>query len=264
MWLNGKLLHHSSLDRGLQFGDGHFTTLVIRQGQLEFWQQHWQRLVCANDRLAMPPLEHDKLLNLVTNIAVEQPNAVVKIIITRGYSERGYGTTATEPSNCYVTTAPLATWSNTPLQVDLAKLTLAEQPYLAGLKTLNRLEQVLLAQEKQARQLDDLLVCDSQGHLVEATSSNLFWYDGKQWFYPVLDRAGIVGIMQQQIVTHVLPQAQPCRAQFEQIAAAKQAFLCNTVLGPRPIAKIGEQVLAQQELPEVVYQWYLNVLSKPL
>jgi 4-amino-4-deoxychorismate lyase len=146
--------------------------------------------------------------------------------------------------------------------VDQAELQLAMQPRLAGLKTLNRLEQVLLAQERLERHVDDLIVCDNHLHIVEAISSNLFWYDGANWRIPQLKNAGIAGIMQAEICAAVLPNAIPSIAVWDDLVSAEQAFLCNTVLGPRPIGQIGARQLPQQVLPEVVNTWYLNVLSK--
>lgn len=266
MWLNGQRTSTDSLDRGLQFGDGHFTTLVIRHHHIEFWPQHWRRLSEASQRLGMGLPERTQVEELLQHIAAKQESCVVKIIITRGHSVRGYAP-VTEPSSAaelpqwYVTTSPLPPWSAQGLRVSLAELQLAQQPLFAGLKTLNRLEQVMLAAERQQRGLDDLLVCNTELHIVEAISSNLFWYDGANWRIPQLKTAGIAGIMQAEIIASVLPEAIITQASYTQVAAAEQAFLCNTVLGPRPIAQIGERLLPKQELPEVVHRWYSNVLS---
>lgn len=262
MWYNGQPLTQPNLDRGLQFGDGHFTTLVIRHGQLEFWPRHWQRLTEASQSLAMAMPVRDQVEELLASIGQQQPNCVVKIIITRGFSNRGYAPSPAAPVNWYVTTASLPEWQPNTLLVDQAELQLAMQPRLAGLKTLNRLEQVLLAQERLERQVDDLIVCDNHLHIVEAISSNLFWYDGANWRIPQLKNAGIAGIMQAEICAAVLPNAIPSIAVWDDLVSAEQAFLCNTVLGPRPIGQIGARQLPQQVLPEVVNTWYLNVLSK--
>ncbi|RUO61248.1 aminodeoxychorismate lyase [Pseudidiomarina marina] len=262
MWHNGKPISQPALDRGLQFGDGHFTTLVIRHGQPEFWPRHWQRLTEASQRLGMALPPRHEIEQLFQLIVQQQPNCVVKIIVTRGYSERGYAPSVDGSVNWYVTTAPLPTWQQRALHVEQAEFQLAIQPRLAGLKTLNRLEQVLLAQERTERQVDDLIVCDSSLHIVEAISSNLFWYDGVNWRIPQLKNAGIAGIMQAEICAAVLPKAIPTNAVWNDLISADQAFVCNTVLGPRPIGQIGSRQLPQQGLPEVVNTWYLNVLSK--
>lgn len=264
MWINGQRLSHTQLDRGLQFGDGHFTTLVIRAGRLQFWERHWQRLLSASQRLYLehPPLA--EVMAILTAISAETPDCVVKIIITRGFGERGYAPSKQRHAQWYVTTAPLPQWNPRPLTVELAQYQLARQPALAGLKTLNRLDQVLLSHERQQRGVDELLVTDTEQQLVEATSSNLFWYDGQQWRFPCLKQAGIAGIMQAEIQAQVLPHALPTYATWSDLLMAEQAFICNTVLGPRPIGQLGHKKLHQQGLPEAVQQWYLNVLSNSL
>lgn len=262
MWFNGQQLSSNSLDRGLQFGDGHFTTLVIRHKRMEFWPRHWQRLQDASARLGMATPPQNELLHVLQEIAAAHSHCVVKIMITRGNSQRGYAPDPQAAINWYVTVNPLAAWSVAGVQVECANLQLAQQPALAGLKTLNRLEQVLLSQERQQRQVDDLIVCDASGYVVEAVSSNVFWFDGQKWRTPRLQRAGVDGILKQEICAHVLPSTVASSAVFAEFAAAEQAFLCNTVLGPRPITHINQRPLAKTVLPEVVYTWYSNVLSK--
>lgn len=261
MWFNGQRLPQTHLDRGLQFGDGHFTTLVIRAGQPEFWQRHWQRLVDASLRLHLELPSASDVLAVVAEIAQQTPNCVAKIIITRGFSERGYAPQLHSDCNWYVTTAPLAQWKQKPLQAELAYHQLARQPAWAGLKTLNRLDQVMLAYERQQRGVDELIVTDTEQQLVEATSSNLFWYDGEHWRMPRLDHAGVAGIMQAEICAQVLPKTVATTATWQDLLDAEQIFICNTVMGPRPIGQLGHKKLRQQGLPEAVKQWYLSVLS---
>lgn len=261
MWFNGQPLASNSLDRGLQFGDGHFTTLVIRHSRIEFWQRHWMRLQQASSRLAMGLPAQQDVTRVLNDLAQQHPNAVAKIMITRGNSQRGYAPDAATPINWYVTVNPLPSWSAQGISVEQANMQLAQQPALAGLKSLNRLEQVLLSQERQQREVDDLIVCDTSGNVIEAVSSNLFWYDGKKWRTPRLTHAGIDGVMKQEICAHVLPATVSSLTTFTEFASAEQAFLCNTVLGPRPITHINQRPLAKSVLPEVVYTWYSNVLS---
>lgn len=261
MWFNGQRLSSNALDRGLQFGDGHFTTLVIRHQRIEFWPRHWQRLQQASARLHMELPAQQDVLRVLKDIATEHGHCVVKILITRGNSQRGYLPEPHGSVNWYVTVNALPSWSAAGLHVAHAEFALAQQPKLAGLKTLNRLEQVLLSQERQQRNVDDLIVCDTAGQVIEAVSSNLFWYDGRKWRTPRLDQAGIDGVMKQEIAAHVIPSVVATQASFTEFATAEQAFLCNTVLGPRPITHINQRPLAKSVLPEVVYTWYSNVLS---
>src|SRR5690554_5341220 len=124
---------------------------------MEFWPRHWQRLQDASARLGMATPPQNELLRVLQEIAAAHRHCVVKIMITRGNSQRGYAPEPQAAINWYVTVNPLAAWSVAGLQVECANLQLAQQPALAGLKTLNRLEQVLLSQERQQRRVDDLI-----------------------------------------------------------------------------------------------------------
>lgn len=255
MWLNGKRLEHQQLDRGLQFGDGHFTTLTRERGQLRWWAAHWQRLVAASERLALALPSESEVLDCLAQIPAD--DAVIKIIITRGAGERGYGFAPATPVNWYVTSAPLPERNPSPLHCAVAQLTLARSSYFAGLKTLNRLEQVMLSHERQQRGFDELLVCDSAGYLIEATSSNIFLRIDGQWLTPKLDQAGIAGIVRQQLLAaNVLEHVDVTTIKREELQRTEQAFLTNSVLGLRPLAQLGDHKLPKQQLPEALTSWW--------
>lgn len=255
MWCNGQQLPTDQLDRGLQFSDGHFTTLTREDGQLRWWPEHWQRLSIASKRLAMPLPSEAEVLDCLAKIS--GANRVFKIIVTRGTGGRGYGITDQHQCNWYVTSSALAERDSRPLSCEIAHFTLARSSFFAGLKTLNRLEQVMLSQERQTRAVDELLVCDTEGELIEATSSNVFLRLNGQWVTPALDTAGIDGIVRQQILaTRPLGCVEEARVTVEDLASVEQAFLTNTVLGLRPLAQIGDHKLTEQQLPKALTTWW--------
>ncbi|PWW15197.1 MULTISPECIES: aminodeoxychorismate lyase [Pseudidiomarina] len=259
MWMNGQPLTQTSLDRGLQFGDGHFTTLVIQAGTIQAWSSHWQRLQYASQQLRMQLPSADEVLHLLQQIAQQHPQSVIKIIITRGASARGYRLDHQARGHWYVQRSELPPWTARPLRVALAHFKLAQQPMLAGLKSLNRLEQVLLSDECEQRGFDDLLVTDTQANIIEATSSNIFWYDGKQWCTPRLEQAGIAGVVRKQLIDkQIIGKVKLTKLRPAELAQVEQMFVCNCVLGPRPIAAIDGRMLAMPELPKELNQWDVN------
>ncbi|RUO60354.1 aminodeoxychorismate lyase [Pseudidiomarina insulisalsae] len=255
LWRNGKPLNEPGLDRGLQFGDGHFTTLTIEQGQPRWWNAHWQRLRTASERLAMGLPDETSVLSTLRQIPLR--DAVVKIIITRGTGGRGYGFAAATPVNWYLSATALAPRDNTAIKAQHAELQLARSAQFAGLKTLNRLEQVMLSHERQQRGCAELLVSDTQGYLVEAVSSNLFWREENQWYTPDLSQCGISGIVREQILSaKVLGEVAQVAVAPERLLRAEQALLTNTVLGLRPLAQIGEHKLHDSTLPKALVSWW--------
>lgn len=255
IWLNGERIATTQLDRGLQFGDGHFTTLTRESGKLRWWPAHWQRLQEASKRLAIPLPRESDILACLTQSKAE--NVVFKIIITRGESDRGYGFSNDPIPNWYVTVSDLPKRKLQPLNCGIASLSLARAPFFAGLKTLNRLEQVMLRNELQQRDVDDLLVSDSEGKLIEATSSNLFLRINNTWHTPSLTHAGIAGIVRQQVLK-AQPLGHILESQLDSTCCGEvqQAFLTNSVLGLRPIAQIGDHKLPEQQLPKALLSWW--------
>ncbi|WP_258806903.1 aminodeoxychorismate lyase [Pseudidiomarina sp. CB1] len=255
MWLNGQQIANNDLDRGLQFGDGHFTTLTRENGRLRWWPQHWQRLVSASARLRMGLPDEAEVLECLAQI--DAPDAIIKIIITRGSGARGYGYTQAVTSNWYVTHSPLPERKTYPLNCAIAQFSLARSSFFAGLKTLNRLEQVMLSAERDSRLLDELIVCDSEGFVIEATSSNIFLRREGEWHTPKLDFAGIDGIVRQQILAgRPIGNVHISRVNVHDLSNVEQAFVTNTVLGLRPLAKIGDHKLPEQQLPKALKTWW--------
>ncbi|TFT46931.1 aminodeoxychorismate lyase, partial [Proteus mirabilis] len=82
----------------------------------------------------------------------------------------------------------------------ISPVRLGQNSLLAGIKHLNRLEQVLIKHHLETTPFDDMLVCDNEGYLVEANAANLFWRKGNQLFTPDISLSGVNGIMRQQVL----------------------------------------------------------------
>ena len=261
LWVNGQaattLSLDDGLDRGLQFADGHFTTMRWQQQPL-WWDYHWRRLCAANQRLAIqqPPSEQ-QLLDTIAQATQGQQQAVVKVIITRGCGGRGYasnGMANAERAQWYISTAALPAKQ---VSIDIGEVTtrLAKQPLFAGLKTLARLEQVMIQRELAQLPWQDALVCDTDGYLVEAAAGNLFWQQGSQWFTPCLTEAGIDGVARQLILNQGwLGDVKQVRIALKDFKDADNAFICNSVRGAVPVNKINGKVVSFPELPAVLQQ----------
>lgn len=110
MLINGmKLDTISAYDRGLAYGDGHFTTMAVRDGRVLQWPAHLARLQLANSRLGLVEPDWDLLTREVEEMVADQPQCVAKVILTRG--EGGGAMTAAD-----VNTQPgLSLWRHFPL-----------------------------------------------------------------------------------------------------------------------------------------------------
>lgn len=255
--LNNTPLHSLEIDRGLQFGDGHFTTIRVVQGVPLYVERHLQRLFEANVRLFINYPNFDSLHQRILNACNGIENGVCKIIITRGSGGRGYGFSESAVANEYIQVSD-APGHLKSVRLGVAELNLARQPKLAGLKTLNRLEQVLLTQECRASDYDDLLVCDSEGNVVEAIQGNVFWYKQGQWYSPDLSFSGVEGIMRQLIIDkNMLTPLRIGHFSLEALADVEQIILSNSVRGAVTVTQFNGKVLDKCELPAVLEQLIL-------
>lgn len=188
-------------DRATQFGDGCFTTARVIDGKVSLLSAHIQRLHDACQRLMIscdfwPQLEQE-----MKTLAAEQQNGVLKVVISRGSGGRGYSTLNSGPATRILSvTAYPAHYDrlrNEGMTLALSPVRLGRNPHLAGIKHLNRLEQVLIRSHLEQTNADEALVLDSEGWVTECCAANLFWRKGNVVYTPRLDQAGVNGIMRQ-------------------------------------------------------------------
>ena len=247
-------MHHTELDwqeRALHYGDGLFETLLKYDGDLPHWQQHYQRLANGCERLSIDVPSQEWLKAEIGKASKSLDNAIIKIIVSRGRGGRGLKLPPDDQSSVFVFSYP---WqeSSTDLRVALCRKRLPINPDLAGLKHLNRLDYVLAALEIQNfGGIDEGLVCDSDGFVVEGLISNLFFVESGQVFTPSLERAGVDGIMRHKVIEQLRKDSMKVEIGYflpQQLLDADECFLCNSVRGVRPIVAIDEFEFAPGEV----------------
>ena len=284
-----------SLDnRGLAYGDGFFTTMGVIDGQILWLDYHQQRLVSHATALQLQ-LDSFSLLTALKTHAKQLQQGMLKLIITRAEQEvRGYGYTPNigggsaceiwlKSSPMAITTArslPLADGQFIPLQPAASAICLSSQiaclpPTLAGLKSLNRLDNVLASGELQAIKAKTLagtikpsiaegLLRDMSGQWVEGTMSNVFYQlveapvakssnrphsqnnssnylTQGQWYTPSMAQSGVAGVMRQVIIDTLSTSKNPViirSLQDEDLPHLSQLFFCNALRGIMPMTSL--------------------------
>jgi len=229
-------------DRGLAYGDGLFETVRFNQRRLVLWPGHLARLRRGCEKLQLTldtaALEHEltRALALATT-----DNGVLKLIVTRGTGGRGYRASRA-PATRIITTHPLPDYSglavDTGIRAFLCTQRLAPQPALAGLKHLNRLEQVLASLEWPDNSFHEGLMLDLGGNVIEGTRSNVFIAAAGRLVTPALDQCGIDGVLAAALLTHFGTLATSARISLEQLCRAEEVFFCNSVFGIWPLAAL--------------------------
>ena len=249
-------------DRGLQYGDGIFRTLRIEQGHPRHWQRHYHKLRqdCAALDIVCP--EAELLAGELCQLAANRPDGIAKIIITRGDSVRGFAPSSAASPNRILTISPLPDIPETyPLQgvkVRVCDLHLSHQPRLAGIKHLNRLENVLAAMEWNAPEIAEGLLLDQEGNVVEGTRSNLFLVRGGELYTPDLSRCGVAGVQRDRVLDWASANAVACRAtqlSLADVLAADEVFLVNSVIGLWPVRQLQERIWQQHSLSLRIGEW---------
>jgi 4-amino-4-deoxychorismate lyase len=244
--INGKAVDCvASSDRGLLYGDGLFETIAVVSGSMRHWPRHLSRLQAGCDRLGIPAVNEVELENECQSLAGNADKAVLKVLVTRGSGGRGYRT-PDRPSPTRI--VQLHEWpayspacAERGVAVRVCNTRLGHNPALAGIKHLNRLEQVLARQEWEDKDIMEGLLLDSAGHLIEGTMSNIFLVRDGTLLTPDLHRCGVAGIMRTQIMELAgrLPiDVQVGPVEMQHLQEADEVFICNSLIGIWPVIAV--------------------------
>jgi 4-amino-4-deoxychorismate lyase len=234
-------------DRGLHYGDGLFETVVIRDHRPALWARHLERLFHGCQRLGMPVPDRSTLEHEVSLACRRLPQGVLKVLITRGAGGRGYRPPQQPAPNRVIllyarAEAPQAA-GREGVDLRICSTRLGINPALAGLKHLNRLEQVTARSEWCDPAVPEGLMLDVQGRVIEGTMSNLFLVRDGAVLTPSLIEAGVAGIMRDLIMNWVRGHSIPLAVtelDLDSTFAADELFVCNTVIGIWPVRSLGD------------------------
>ncbi|WP_256383880.1 aminodeoxychorismate lyase [Photobacterium toruni] len=233
-------------DRATQYGDGCFTTMLVERQSVQLWSLHLARLVMSLQRLAITAPDWQQVYTDVAALALKYPHkGGIKILISRGSGGRGYN-----PSGCNDTQVIIThfewpqyyqQWQQQGITLGVCQLRMGNSPMLAGMKHLNRLEQVLLKQEIEKAGWVDAIALDCDDRVIETTVANLFWRKGNTVYTPALLRAGVAGVMRQ----HVLDILNDLNYDYQvgdfnlaALLTADEVFITNALMTLVPVNQI--------------------------
>lgn len=228
-----------NVNRGYLFGDGFFTTGIILAGILSHSRWHMARLEYSAQKLKLNAFNARKLFAELNPLLHSIDKAAVRISVSREQESRGYGFELSAPPEVCVQLSPLIDPPERPCELFFAKTPISSNPLLAGIKHLNRLDNVLAAQEIQHLHQEALLCLDQD--VICGSRSNLFIYYHNKWLTPKLDRAGINGITRQRIIEKMLKKGikiEECDINKQQILKSESAFITNSLVGFWPVNRI--------------------------
>ena len=247
---SGARAEHLLQDRGLAYGHGLFETMGLHQTQLPLLQQHLQRLVTDARKLGID-LSFESVETCVnafiTALRAEGvENAVVKVILTAGAGGRGYQTPVELQPHIVCISSPLADnleyQRRNGIKLWCCQYQLPLNAPLAGIKHLNRLDQILARNECDLAGYDDGVMFATDGSLIETTSANIFIKTASGWVTPALDGAGVNGVMRTLLLQEIFPamELSVCNRAItaDELWGCNESFICNAIRGIVPVLSI--------------------------
>jgi 4-amino-4-deoxychorismate lyase len=249
--IDGRAGHSiDSTDRGLQYGDGLFETIACRDGQPRWLALHLQRLQHGCQRLRLAFVDFELLRAEICGFAAGQERCIVKVIVTRGSAtRRGYAPAGDERPRRIVSRHD---WPDTAapgpsgFRVGISAVTLGINPLLAGLKHLNRLEQVLAQMARDEAGLDEVLMLSTAGVVISGSMSNVFLADDSGLYTPDLTNCGVAGVMRHLVLQAAATHGVPVRERpvaLAELANVREMFVTNVRWGVQSVQSLAGRVL---------------------
>ena len=251
-----------ALDRGLAYGDGLFESVRFVGAVAPLWSRHMQRLALSCERLRLPVPDLAQLWREALEVSRDLAQPVVRITLTRGIGERGYAPPLSpQPTRIVAAFAPPQLSDEVysrGVRVRVCNIRLAEQPLLAGMKHLNRLEQVLARAEWNDPAIAEGVLCDIHGHVISATMANLFALVDGVLLTPAVDRCGVAGVARAEVLA-TCPQAQVGTLTLDALREAGEIFLSSSVRGILPVHSLGERVYVPGAMTRQLQEHWHNL-----
>jgi 4-amino-4-deoxychorismate lyase len=245
-------------DRGLAYGHGLFESILLNDSTLGLIDRHLARL-CEGAKTLSIPLDSSLVLKFI-NLFIDQLHAtsvtdgVVKIIVTAGEGGRGYQSPADiKPTIiCSYSNLPagLSDYREQSLSVRYCQHRLSDNQALAGIKHLNRLDQIMARNEWDCERYQEGLMFSASDHLLEAISANVLVKNrAGDWITPDLNKAGVKGVMRSVMIEEIFPACNIpisiAEVSGDQLAQCQVLLLCNSVKG---LASVGSLYDGQNQL----------------
>ncbi len=273
IWLDGAPASALPLpDRGLDFGDGLFETLLLHRGLPLYASLHLQRLRLGLEILGFPDCRTSVEEQLESAASAVQARGwrwtALRMTISRGAGPRGYAPPLVARPRIIISATELdrnCQQMSAPASLSVAAVRWPTQPLLVGIKHLNRLEQVLAADQCRAAGADETVMLDQSGRVVSVAAGNLFLLYGRQLLTPALVDCGIAGTRRRRLIEQWAPALGlaviESTVSLQELAAADEVFYSNSLQGLRPVASLGERRWDSHEMCEALFRQYQGELA---
>ena len=239
----------SFTDRAFLYGDGVFTTVRVSGGVVECWDLHQDRLRsnCAELNIAFPSVDPEVAKQLIELNGAEAGLWRLKVIITGGESP-GLDLAPRTYGHLMMTLTP---FQPPPMPYTLALFPTPVIRPTAHIKSLSYLDRLWVMAEGKRQGFHDAITTTSEGFLLEAAYSNIFWRQGEDLFTPADTLPLLPGISLQRIKQNARAlgmQVHEVRSTLDDIPPDAQVFIANAMVRFHPVERIKERAFVR-DLP---------------
>jgi aminodeoxychorismate lyase len=252
----------SIFNRNMQYGDGLFETCVAKDRRVLFWEHHFGRLNNGCDRLNIKKISNSVWLEDIKKALSlsSKTNCIVKLILSRGNSLRGYSYTKDiQPVRVVIVSQMSEYKIKETYSLEFAKSGFHSNPKLAGIKHCNRLEQILARANMLA---DEAIMLDENQSVISVTQGNIYYIFGNKLITPKLERCGVIGSRRSIILELsrlINLEVKEDDISIDQLLKANEVFVSNSLIGIQPVTSIGGYYLNKNPLTEKIRAAYSSI-----
>ncbi len=268
----------SVFDRGFLYGDGLFETMRVRNGRPFRWTDHMERLAQGLAHLQIKlPCAADQLLGFALELIRRNamPDSIMRLTISRGVGLRGYSPKGADQPTVTLSLHPAPaheSGASPAWKLVTASIRLPTHTPLARLKTCNKLPQILARAEADDAGADEALLLNTDGHVVEGASSNLFWIEGTTLYTPPIEHSGILPGVTRETVCQLareglppLPHSLSVREKSvepEALMKAEAIFVSLSTVGIAEAVELNGQRLPRHPIIASLFVAYHEALDR--
>ena len=251
----------SIFSRNMQYGDGLFETCVAMDNQILFWPRHFSRLEIGREKLSINKIDEGVWLSDIKKaFALSlKKNCIVKLILSRGNTLRGYGyKDDIEPVRIVIISEMHPSLINKEFSLEYSISGYHSNPQLAGIKHCNRLEQILARSNLSS---NEAIMLDEKENVISVTQGNIYFIFGNKLLTPKLDRCGVVGSRRSlilELARSLKMDALESNISINQVQQADEVFISNSVIGIQPVHLIETHKLGKNPLTEKIQKAFLS------
>lgn len=233
-------------DRGFHYGDGVFETIAVHNGRPRQWAAHLRRLQWGCERLGIRSPATQDLEREVARLCRDTERAVIKLVVTAGPSGRGYRRSGGPGTRLVALFSWPQDWpwdAENGIRLRRCATPVSINPRLAGIKHLNRLEQILARQEWNDPQIPEGLMLTPGGQVISGTMTNLFLVLRGRLVTPRVSECGIAGVLRGQVLElagRLGFHPQVIEVYWKDLSIASEVFVTNSLIGVCPVRSVDQ------------------------